>query len=166
MRYWQVFAIALSLAVGGCTLHGGDRAIVDEIEGLDLDARQTERGVVVTLRQVFFAFDQAQLTPEARRKIHDIAQILNRTSARERTISVEGHSDAVGSASYNIQLSRRRAVAVAGELAFSNVRRDRIKIEALGESVPVAANYNPDGSDNPDGRARNRRVEIVLLSPG
>ena len=166
MRYWHMLAVALLISSGGCALLGGDEEIVQQMEALDLDARETERGVVVNLPIVFFEFDRTRLTPEARRKIHDIAEVLNGATTRRRAISVEGHSDALGSDVYNTRLSRKRAIAVADELVFSNVRRDRISIEARGESMPVAPNANPDGTDNPDGRARNRRVEIVLLSPG
>jgi outer membrane protein OmpA-like peptidoglycan-associated protein len=63
---------------------------------------------------------------------------------------------------YNLALSRRRAETVARELIGQGLHRERVTIQAYGEARPVAPNLNPDGTDNPAGRARNRRVEAVI----
>lgn len=134
-------------------------------EELSIGIRQTPRGVVVTFRNVFFAFDSADLTPEARREIERMAAVLNHPQALARRIEIEGHADAIGTEAYNLDLSRRRADAVAQELVAGGVRRGRLTVEGFGEGRPVAPNTLPDGTDNPAGRAVNRRVEAVVRTP-
>jgi len=133
-------------------------------EELPTEIRQTSRGVVVTFRNVLFAFDSADLTPQARRQIERMAFVLNHPQATTRRVTLEGHADAIGTDSYNLDLSRRRAESVAQELVAGGVRRDRLAVEAFGKHRPVAPNTMPDGKDNPAGRALNRRVEAVVES--
>lgn len=77
-------------------------------------------------------------------------------------ITLGGHSDTSGSDSENLITSRRRAEAVRDYLQSKGVDAERMSIIAFGERRPVAANAQPDGSDDPEGRQRNRRVEIVV----
>jgi outer membrane protein OmpA-like peptidoglycan-associated protein len=129
---------------------------------LPTEIRQTPRGVVVTFRNVLFAFDSADLTAQARREIERMAFVLNHPQAVARQIALEGHADAIGTDAYNLELSRRRADAVAQELVARGVRRDRVTVEAFGKRRPIAPNTLPDGKDNPAGRSLNRRVEAVV----
>lgn len=138
-----------------------NRALLEELKRRNLDARETERGVVVNLPDVLFAFDKASLTPDARVKIRNIAEVLN-AQARGRPVAVEGHTDSIGSEAYNQRLSERRAETVAIGLESAGVSNQRIATRGFGERYPVAPNHNPDGSDNPTGRAKNRRVEVVI----
>lgn len=112
---------------------------------------------------VLFELDSFAITDDARDRLEAIAADI-----RERggdRIEVIGHTDALGSDAYNLELSRARAAAVVGELdALVGDLGITRSASGLGESQPVAANQNPDGTDNPDGRALNRRVEIVLVS--
>jgi outer membrane protein OmpA-like peptidoglycan-associated protein len=126
------------------------------------EIKETPRGVVITLPHTYFAFDSFDLDPQARRVVDRIAYVLNDPRAASRTVVLEGHADAVGTEDYNLALSRRRAESMARELIGLGVRRDRVAVEAYGESRPVAPNTNPDGTDSPAGRARNRRVEAVI----
>jgi OOP family OmpA-OmpF porin len=96
--------------------------------------------------------------------VERIARVLSHPGARTRRIILEGHTDDVGTTSYNLTLSRRRAETVARELIARGIRRDRVTVAAFGETRPAAPNRHADGSDNPDGRARNRRVEAVIRS--
>lgn len=151
-----------------------DRELMDELarqgvgqetpagEELQTEIRETPRGVVITFRQVFFAFDSADLTPVARQEVERMAAVLNHPRAIERRIALEGHTDAIGTEQYNLELSRRRASAVAQEIVARGVRRDRLTVRGFGKQRPVAPDTLPDGTDNPAGRARNRRVEAVL----
>jgi outer membrane protein OmpA-like peptidoglycan-associated protein len=82
--------------------------------------------------------------------------------APERTLSVEGHSDSVGTEDYNLDLSLRRAKSVSEELVTGGVAPEKIRTVGLGERFPVAPNRTPEGHDNPQGRAQNRRVEVVI----
>ena len=134
-------------------------------EDIPTAIRQTPRGVVVTFRDVLFAFDSAELTPQARREIERMAFVLNHPQAISRRITLEGHTDAIGTDAYNLELSRRRAASVAEELVARGVARARLAVDGLGKQRPVLPNTTPDGKDNPAGRALNRRVEAVVLTP-
>jgi OOP family OmpA-OmpF porin len=126
------------------------------------EIRETPRGVVVTLPHTQFAFDSSDLDARARRVVERMAYVLNHPRAAGRTVILEGHADAIGTVAYNLTLSRRRAETVARELIGQGVRRDRVTVEAYGESRPIAPNRKPDGTDDPAGRAKNRRVEAVI----
>jgi len=138
-----------------------NRELLEELKRRNLEARETDRGVVVNLPDVLFAFDKASLTPDARVKIHDIAEVLN-SQARGRQVAVEGHTDSIGSDAYNQQLSERRAEAVAIGLESAGVSNRRITTRGFGDRYPVTPNRYPDGTDNPVGRAKNRRVEVII----
>lgn len=126
------------------------------------EIKETPRGVVITLPHTYFAFDSFDLDPPGRRVVDRIAYVLNDPRAARRTIVLEGHADALGTQAYNLTLSRRRAESIARELIGQGVRRERVSVEAYGESRPVAPNTNADGTDSPAGRAKNRRVEAVI----
>jgi outer membrane protein OmpA-like peptidoglycan-associated protein len=134
-------------------------------EDLPTEIRQTPRGVVVTFRELLFAFDSAELNAKARREIERMAFVLSHPQAVARLVVLEGHADSIGTDAYNDDLSRRRAEAVAQELVARGVRRDRLGIESFGKRRPVAPNTLSDGRDNPPGRALNRRVEAVVQKP-
>ena len=120
--------------------------------------KQEPRGMVITLSgSVLFASDKAELLPAAQRRLSDVARALN-DADREAQIVVEGHTDAKGSESYNLELSARRAQAVRSYLISQGIEQSRIRSEGLGFSRPVADNKNAEG------RANNRRVEIVVQS--
>ncbi len=131
-----------------------NRRIIDELKRRGADVRLTDRGVVVNLPDVLFEFNRADLRPDARRAASEIASVVRRYP--ERRISVEGHTDSVGSISYNQQLSEDRARTVASELVRDGVERSRIRTIGYGESDPIASNRTPEG------RQRNRRVEVIL----
>jgi outer membrane protein OmpA-like peptidoglycan-associated protein len=128
----------------------------------ELNATETERGTVITLPgDVLFDFDKAAIRRDAVPALEKLAELIRLTP--ERPVAVEGHTDSKGRDAYNLELSRRRARAVAEWLARRpGVGRDRLREEGRGEAEPLAPNERPDGSDDPDGRQRNRRVEVVL----
>lgn len=138
-----------------------NRQLLEELKRRNLEARETERGVVVNLPDVLFEFGRSDLTGDAQSRVQGIADVLN-DQARGRRISIEGHTDAIGGEEANQRLSERRAGSVASALATSGVAQDRVTTTGYGERYPVAPNTNPDGSDNSTGRAKNRRVEVVI----
>jgi outer membrane protein OmpA-like peptidoglycan-associated protein len=138
-----------------------NRELLEELKKQHLEATETERGVVVNLPDVLFAFAKADLTPDAHAKIERMATVLNQ-QASGRHISVEGHTDSIGSEAANQRLSERRAEAVATGLKDHGVSARRITSKGFGERYPVAPNATPSGADNPAGRAKNRRVEVVI----
>lgn len=131
-----------------------DRVRALEQEMRDLQAQQTERGLIVTLGDVLFAFDKAQLSIQAAPRLDKLANFLKQFP--ERRLLIEGYTDSVGSASYNLQLSERRAMAVRDALVQRGVDSGRISARGYGKDHAVADNSQPTG------RAMNRRVEIVI----
>jgi outer membrane protein OmpA-like peptidoglycan-associated protein len=117
--------------------------------------KEEPRGTVITLSgSVLFASNQATLLPAAQSRLDQVAAVL--LSTAEREIVIEGHTDSRGSESHNVDLSQRRANAVRDYLVQKGCEPDRIVAHGLGESRPVATNQGVEG------RANNRRVEIVL----
>lgn len=114
---------------------------------------------IVVEESVLFDFGSAEVLDSASDVLDDIAELLTELAAER--IDIVGHTDAVGSEAYNLDLSDRRARAVAEALVERGVDDDVVEAAGRGELEPVAPNENPDGSDNPEGRARNRRVEVT-----
>jgi outer membrane protein OmpA-like peptidoglycan-associated protein len=106
-----------------------------------------------------FDFDRAEVRPEAEPAVAELAQHVE---AANKAVMIEGHTDAIGSESYNQGLSERRAAAVRTALVGRGLRLVPLNIRGFGKSRPVAPNQRPDGTDDPDGRQRNRRVEVVI----
>lgn len=126
-----------------------------------LHARHTpEQAIVVDLpADVLFDFDRAELRPDARPALAQAAELLQ--SYPRAPVRVDGHSDGKGSDGYNDALSLRRAQAVARALEPGAGGR-RLAVRGHGKREPVAAETRLDGSDDPAGRQRNRRVAIVI----
>jgi outer membrane protein OmpA-like peptidoglycan-associated protein len=131
----------------------------------ELEAAPTDEGDLVTLPEdVLFDFDSATLKPEASATLDRLAEAA--VLAQDRPVDIRGHTDARGDDGYNLDLSRRRAEAVRDHLAGRGVDLARMTAEGFGETRPVAANEGPGGVDDPAGRQRNRRVEVLLGPPG
>src|SRR3989344_5731674 len=120
----------------------------------ELEAQQTERGLLVTLGDVLFAFNKAELSAQAGPRLDKLANFLKQFP--DRKLLIEGYTDSVGSDSYNQDLSDRRAQAVHDALVQRGVDTSRITARGYGKAHPVADNASPEG------RAMNRRVEIVI----
>ncbi|MDR3628179.1 MAG: OmpA family protein [Ignavibacteriaceae bacterium] len=117
--------------------------------------KEDARGLVITLSgSVLFASDKSELLPAARDKLNQVADALLAT--KERKLSVDGYTDSQGSASYNMDLSQRRADAVRSYLITRGYPGELIQANGLGKGDPVADNSSPEG------RADNRRVEIIV----
>jgi len=123
----------------------------------DLQAKQTDRGLVLTLGDVLFDSGQATLKPGAQSTIDRLAAFLQQSP--DRSVAIEGHTDSMGSDSFNMMLSDNRANSVKAALVGKGVRAERIVTVGKGEGVPVASN------DNSAGRQQNRRVEIIVSNP-
>jgi len=165
----QLIVLGLCLSLVGCAAKKPappppftNAELIQEIQRLNLDVKETPRGVTVTLPTILFDFDSAVLGPEGRQKVDALSAVLNHPRAVQRRIATEGHADAIGAQEYNLKLSQQRAEAVAQEMIASQIQSNRLRTEGFGESRPIAPNTNPDGSDNPEGRAQNRRVEIII----
>ena len=115
--------------------------------------------VSIDLKGVNFDFDKSTLRPDAVAILNEAIEILKRYP--ELRVEVAGHTDSVGTDAYNQGLSERRAQAVYDYLTSNGIDAGRlVGPTGYGESRPIAPNTNDDGSDNPEGRARNRRTEL------
>ena len=127
---------------------------------VELQAQPTpEQAISIDLpADVLFDFDKAELRADAARSLDKAAELLK--SYPQAPIDVVGHTDGKGGDAYNDALSQRRAAAVAAALQSHTGRP--IATRGMGKRQPVAPNTTPDGRDDPDGRQRNRRVQIVI----
>lgn len=133
-----------------------DQALIAQQEQQlkELDAKQTPRGMVITLGDVLFAVNKAELSAGGVRNVQKLADFLNRYP--QRKVLIEGHTDSTGSRSINQPLSERRADAVRSALVGMGIGVDRIETRGYAEDYPVASNNDAAG------RQMNRRVEIIL----
>ncbi|MCU7803542.1 MAG: OmpA family protein [Candidatus Thiodiazotropha sp. (ex Lucinoma borealis)] len=124
------------------------------LELAELQAKKTERGMVMTLGDVLFSTGKTELLPGAMSTIDKLAKFL--AEYQEKTVLVEGHTDNVGSDAFNQDLSERRALSVKNALMQAGVDGSRIDTLGMGETTPVTDNSTSAG------RLKNRRVEIVI----
>ena len=113
---------------------------------------------------VYFAFDKSNLSQGASDTLGMVLKTLNENP--EMIVEVRGHTDSKGSDNYNDKLSKQRAAAAIQYLVKEGIVKDRLQAKGLGESEPAAENEKPDGSDNPEGRQLNRRVEFKIVTGG
>lgn len=124
----------------------------------ELKAKQTERGIVLTIGEVLFAFGKADLSSKADRNVDKLADFLKKYP--NRNVLIEGHTDSIGSEEYNLDLSQRRAESVKEKLVGDGVGPDRITTVGYGKKYPAVSN------DTEANRALNRRVEVIILNEG
>jgi len=127
----------------------------------DLYLVSIEIGQVVRLNNVFFDFDKWDLRAESFIELDRVVKLLEENPAIE--IEMSAHTDSHGSDEYNLKLSDNRARSVMEYILSKGIAPDRITSHGYGETMPVAPNSNADGSDNPENRQLNRRVEFKIL---
>jgi len=133
-----------------------ERQLRQEMAGTGVDVQR--QGDTIRLQapdSITFRTDSAEIQPQFRRVLSDVATSIQQYP--NTAVRVEGHTDSTGSASYNQDLSVNRAQSVASYLAQSGVQPSRLQAIGYGESRPIATNSTPQG------RAQNRRVEILIL---
>ena len=177
----MVVCLAIAVALSACLRNGQtppqssvelpssparEPELAEAFEALDLETGEHAEGLVVQLPSVFlFEFESDVLSPEAVERLLAVADVLNRPTALHRTIRIEGHTDSFGTPDYNLALSERRARAVTNQLSAGQVDTGRMSTRGFGSTAPRAPNVANDGADNPEGRALNRRVEIIIEDP-
>jgi outer membrane protein OmpA-like peptidoglycan-associated protein len=137
---------------------------VESIAGAveDLEIKETPTEVRVDMAaDVLFDFDKADLLPKADETLKKAADFI-RDRAKGGAVRIEGHTDAKGNDAYNQKLSERRAASVKSWFVAHGLSNMKFSTEGFGAKKPVAPNTKPDGSDDPDGRQKNRRVELVI----
>lgn len=129
------------------------------LDGSERVAQSGEQTTVTFSDEVLFEFDRADLKPQAQSRLDELAAELNELGPR--TVAITGHTDSRGETAYNQDLSERRAESVRSALADRLSGDSSFDVIGKGETEPIAPNENEDGSDNPEGRALNRRVEVT-----
>jgi outer membrane protein OmpA-like peptidoglycan-associated protein len=123
----------------------------------ELNAKTTDRGIVVTLGDVLFDTGKSELRGGTNAQLSKLSGFL--AKYQDRSVIIEGHTDSVGAEDYNLGLSQRRADSVKAFLVAQGVESSRITSVGKGESYPVGSN------DTALGRQQNRRVEVIIANP-
>jgi outer membrane protein OmpA-like peptidoglycan-associated protein len=175
--------LAVPLILGALAARAGDRPPVDNDPGppyqfkvvdlvyrvesiggvvQDIEVKETPTEVRVDMAaDVLFDFDKVDLLPKADETLQKAAGFI-RDRAKGGVVRIEGHTDAKGNDAYNQKLSERRAASVKSWFVAHGLNNMKFSTEGFGAKKPVAPNTKPDGSDDPDGRQKNRRVELVI----
>ena len=129
-------------------------------QGSSLSGTETGFNIQINLSSdVLFDFDKAELKPEADAELQKAADVIRQKG--KGLILIIGYTDSKGSDAYNQRLSLARAQAVKNWFEAKGLNQN-YQVKGQGATNPVAPNTHPDGSDNPEGRAKNRRVEIIV----
>jgi len=166
-KYPDSDAPAVQAAAQAALPHAKVLTIVGVSSGIqgalqDLKAKVTAHEVKIELdADVLFDFDKYSLRPAATDSLREVGEVAK--SYGNSPVLIEGHTDGKGAHPYNMKLSENRAAAVKSWLVQNaGVAEARITTRGWGETKPIAPNTKPDGSDDPAGRQKNRRVEITI----
>jgi peptidoglycan-associated lipoprotein len=124
-----------------------------------------QTNVAFRLNNIYFELDKWDIKPESAAELDKLVELLN-DNPEISEMELSSHTDSIASADYNITLSQRRAESTVRYLVSKGIAPERLIAKGYGESRPVARNTNPNGTDNPEGRARNRRTEFRILKIG
>ncbi len=149
------------------TIVGIESSVAGRVDPLaaalkDLGAQVSDTEIRIEMSaDVLFDFDKANIKPAAEPALANVATVVQ--GYPRAAVKIEGHTDAKGSDAYNQKLSERRAIAVQDWLKKrEGLKGVRFSTQGLGAKKPVAPNTKPNGADDPEGRQKNRRVEIVV----
>ncbi|MBI2967160.1 MAG: OmpA family protein [Bacteroidetes bacterium] len=126
-----------------------------------VELKPLKAGAATTLNNLFFESGKATIRFESTVELERVLKMMKENPTVK--IEISGHTDSKGSDDYNMNLSQQRAAAVVKYLSDKGIEPARIVPKGYGETNPVAPNANPDGSENPDGMAKNRRIEMKIL---
>jgi len=118
-------------------------------------------GSKIILNNIFFDFDKATLRTQSNTELNKLYKFLIKYS--QLIVEISGHTDSKGADQYNQLLSEKRAQAVVDFLITKGINKNQLVFKGYGETQPTVKNINPDGSDNPDNRQLNRRVELKII---
>ncbi|MGQ9845939.1 MAG: OmpA family protein, partial [Bacteroidales bacterium] len=127
-----------------------------------LDPIDVSKGEYYVIRSIFFDYGKYDLRRESEIELQRLAQLMQKNPGL--MVEIVGHTDALGSDKFNQKLSEKRAKAAVDYLVAQGIEPSRFVAKGMGKREFIAINQNPDGTDNPEGRQLNRRVEIKLLN--
>lgn len=155
---WGALAGGALGAAVGAYMDNQEQEMQQSLQGTGIQVQRTaENTLNLTMpSSITFGFDSATLTPQARSALDSVAKVLNQYP--ESTISITGHTDDIGSDSYNQKLSEERALSVSNYLSQHNVSYARLTTKGMGESMPKFPNTDEAN------RAQNRRVELAIIA--
>jgi OOP family OmpA-OmpF porin len=148
---------------GDCVIAAGGSALPDCLPAVAAAPAPAVLARSLDAR-VNFDFDKSNLRPEGMAELDRLVGDMSAISVQ--SVDVVGHTDSIGSEAYNQGLSERRAASAADYMITKGVASTLIATRGAGELQPIAPNRNEDGSDNPEGRAQNRRVDIAVVGEG
>jgi peptidoglycan-associated lipoprotein len=125
---------------------------------------KVEINKIFVLENIYYNFNKADIREDAAKELDKLVQLL--IDNPEIKIELGSHTDSIDDNSYNLQLSQRRAESAVRYIVQHGVAPDRLVAKGYGEEKPIARNTNPDGTDNPVGRQKNRRTEFKILEVG
>ncbi|HMR20358.1 MAG TPA: OmpA family protein [Sphingobacterium sp.] len=147
----------LTVNPGAVVTKDGTDDGLKNVKGEFKDASRTDEGIRFTLSSdLLFPINNSYLTDKAKQELDKLARILKEDNSKK--IRVDGHTDATGTAEYNLWLSEKRAASVKTYLSEAGIAASRILTKGFGQTKPVADNKTPEG------RERNRRVEVIILN--
>jgi outer membrane protein OmpA-like peptidoglycan-associated protein len=123
-----------------------------------------ELNKIFVLENIYYNFAKWDIRPDAAKELDKLVQLL--TDNPEIKIELSSHTDSVDTHAYNLQLSQRRAESAVDYIVSRGISPERLVAKGYGEDRPIARNTNPDGTDNPAGRDKNRRTEFKILEIG
>ncbi len=123
-----------------------------------------ELNKIFVLENIYYDLDKWDIRDDAAKELDKLVQLLIDNPAIR--IELSSHTDSIAGNAYNMQLSQRRAESAVRYIVQHGVAPDRLVAKGYGEEMPIARNTNPDGTDNPIGRQKNRRTEFKILEVG
>ena len=120
-----------------------------------------ELNKIFALENIYYDYNKYNIRDDAAEELDKLVTVLRDNP--EISIELSSHTDSVDTEKYNLWLSQKRAESAVNYIISQGINKDRLIAKGYGESRPIARNTNPDGTDNPEGRQKNRRTEIKIL---
>src|SRR5690606_3048871 len=144
------------------------KTLTNLITNITLDTtvvlEKIELNKIFALENIYYEFNKWDIRPDAARELDKLVQLL--TDNPEIKIELASHTDSIDDREYNLRLSQRRAESAVQYIVQRGISPDRLIAKGYGEARPIARNTTPDGTDNPEGRQKNRRTEFKILEVG
>lgn len=138
-----------------------DDPVRSDTVDVSLCLKEVEVDKPIVISNIYYDFDKATLRPESKLVLDSLAGVLRLNT--NMIVEMSAHTDAIGTDAYNMDLSQRRAQSCVDYLISQGIDESKLIAKGYGETMPIAPNTNPDGSDNPEGRQKNRRTEFKVV---